>query len=225
MDLLRHVGRGNLTSFAGGSAGNQALEQSVWRNAPYTEADLAAQVNTLRNSGSRGAQLYDDITQYIQGVNAYITHCMTSFPINCPGEYVLTGHLDAITGAGGPVPFTITDVVAISGSWVGSSAVAAARRCSRPSYASRPRPSTARPGRPGVAGVPGAERPGDRADPPQRTELPVRAGARLADGVVLPDRGTATPQPVVFNRSGSAQQLQLSPATRACPTRWFSRAR
>ena len=28
---------------------------------------------------------------------------------------MLTGHLDAITGAGGPEPFTITDVVAISG--------------------------------------------------------------------------------------------------------------
>src|SRR5688572_11775086 len=38
MDLLRHVGRGNLTSFAGGAPGNQALEQQVWRNSPYTEA-------------------------------------------------------------------------------------------------------------------------------------------------------------------------------------------
>src|SRR5207248_3680763 len=39
MDLLRHVGRGQLTSFAGGAPGNRALEQSVWRNSPYREAD------------------------------------------------------------------------------------------------------------------------------------------------------------------------------------------
>ncbi|HZM77593.1 MAG TPA: penicillin acylase family protein, partial [Candidatus Limnocylindrales bacterium] len=69
MDLLRRVGRGKLTPFAGGSPGNQALEQSVWRNSPYTEADLQAQVTALRNSGPRGAQLFDDITQYIAGVN------------------------------------------------------------------------------------------------------------------------------------------------------------
>src|SRR5262249_53748386 len=115
MDLLRHVGRGTLTSFAGGSPGNQALEQSVWRNSPYPGADLQAQGTALAPPGPRGAQLYSDIPQYIPGINAYITHCMTQSPIDCPGEYVLTGHLDAITGAGGAQPFTITDVVAISG--------------------------------------------------------------------------------------------------------------
>ncbi len=51
MDLLRHVGRGQLTSFAGGAPGNRELEQSVWRNAPYTEADLQAQVDQLRDRG------------------------------------------------------------------------------------------------------------------------------------------------------------------------------
>lgn len=34
MDLMRHVGRGELTPFAGGAAGNRELEQSVWRNSP-----------------------------------------------------------------------------------------------------------------------------------------------------------------------------------------------
>ena len=48
MDLLRHVGRGNVTSFAGGAPGNRELEQSVWANSPYTEADLQAQVDALR---------------------------------------------------------------------------------------------------------------------------------------------------------------------------------
>ncbi|MEU8202651.1 penicillin acylase family protein [Streptosporangium sp. NPDC049046] len=113
MDLMRHVGRGELTPFAGGAPGNRALEQSAWRNAPYTEADLQAQITRLRDSGPRGAQLYTDVQHYIAGVNAYIDRCMADR--NCPGEYVLTGHLDAITNAGGPVKFTMTDLVAISG--------------------------------------------------------------------------------------------------------------
>ncbi|GAA4201962.1 penicillin acylase family protein [Streptosporangium oxazolinicum] len=113
MDLMRHVGRGELTPFAGGAPGNRALEQSAWRNSPYTEADLQAQITRLRDSGPRGARLYTDVQHYIAGVNAYIDRCMADR--NCPGEYVLTGHLDAITNAGGPVDFTMTDLVAISG--------------------------------------------------------------------------------------------------------------
>src|SRR5262249_19764456 len=113
MDLMRHVGRGDLTSFAGGAEGNRELEQSVWRNSPYTEADLKAQVDQLKNEGSRRATLFSDVENYVSGVNAYIAHCMSKR--NCPGEYVLTGHLDAVTNAGGPVNFTTTDLIAIAG--------------------------------------------------------------------------------------------------------------
>ncbi|WDZ84227.1 penicillin acylase family protein [Micromonospora cathayae] len=113
MDLLRRVGRGVLTPFAGGAPGNRALEQSVWRNSPYTEADLQTQVEALRGKGPRGEQLYNDVREYIAGINAYIGVCMANR--NCPGEYVLTGHLDAITNEGGPEPFTMTDLIAIAG--------------------------------------------------------------------------------------------------------------
>ena len=113
MDLMRHVGRGDLTTFAGGAPGNRALEQSVWRNSPYTDADLQAQVDRLKNEGSRGAQVYADVADYVAGINAYIKHCMAGR--DCPGEYVLTGHLDAVTNAGGPEDFTMTDLIAITG--------------------------------------------------------------------------------------------------------------
>src|SRR6266508_4337639 len=113
MDLLRRVGRGQLSSYAGGSPGNRALEQSVWRNSPYTEADLQAQVDRLRQQGSRGAQLFEDVQNYVAGINAYIAACMAAR--NCPGEYVLTGHLDAVTNAGGPEPFKQTDLIAVGG--------------------------------------------------------------------------------------------------------------
>ncbi|MCW2916541.1 MAG: Protein related to penicillin acylase-like protein [Actinomycetia bacterium] len=113
MDLLRHMGRGDLSSFAGGAQGNRALEQSVWRTSPYSEADLQAQTQRLRNQGSRGALVYTDTENYIAGINAYIGHCMANR--NCPGEYVLTGHLDSVTNAGGPHNFTMTDVIAMAG--------------------------------------------------------------------------------------------------------------
>jgi hypothetical protein len=113
MDLLRHVGRGTLTPFAGGSPGNRALEQSLWKIAPYTPADLQAQVDRIATLGPRGTQLVADLTSYLDGVNAYIDACMAGR--YCPGEYVLTGNLDSITNAGGPVKFGLTDIVAIGG--------------------------------------------------------------------------------------------------------------
>ncbi len=109
MDLLRHVGRGALTPFAGGAPGNRDLEQSVWRNSPYTEADLSAQLTALRQRGTRGAQMYSDIASFVEGINAYISACKAKG--NCPGEYDLTGN-------GAPLPFTMTDYVAI-GSVIG----------------------------------------------------------------------------------------------------------
>src|SRR4029079_16989931 len=43
MDAMRHVGRGELTPFAGGAVGNREFEQEQWAVAPYTEADLQRQ--------------------------------------------------------------------------------------------------------------------------------------------------------------------------------------
>jgi len=217
MDLLRHVGRGSLTSFAGGSPGNQALEQSVWRNSPYTEADFQAQVNALAASGPRGALLNSDIGQYVAGINAYINHCMTQSPIDCPGEYVLTGHLDAITGAGGPVPFKVTDIIAISGvvgglfggGGGGEMASALVRLEAQAKYGA-------------VVGDQVWKAFREQNDP--ETVLTVHNGQSFPygqspaapTGVVLPDRGTTVGVPVVFNRTGSAgvSTEALQPATK-----------
>jgi acyl-homoserine lactone acylase PvdQ len=203
MDLLRHVGRGELTSFAGGAAGNQALEQSVWRNSPYTEADLQAQVDQLRAQGARGAQLHTDVQNYVSGINAYIKQCMDNR--NCPGEYVLTGHLDAVTNAGGPQPFAATDLIAISGVVGGlfgggggaEMESALVRIAARARY---------------------GEVEGDRVWAAFRSQNDPEAvltlhdgqsfpyGAPPADpaGVALPDPGTAVPKQTVFDSSGSA---------------------
>ncbi|GAA4683901.1 penicillin acylase family protein [Phytohabitans rumicis] len=212
MDLLRHVGRGTLTPFAGGAPGNRALEQSVWRNSPYNEADLQAQITSLRQQGGRAEQLYTDVESYIAGVNAYITACMAGR--YCPGEYVLTGHLDSVTNAGGPVPFTLTDLVAIAGVVGGlfgggggtEMQSALVRIAARAKYG---------------ATEGDAVWQAFRAENDPETVLtlhdgqsfPYGAAANDAPSVVMPDAGSATVEPVVTNQTGSAATTTAATST------------
>ncbi|GAB2856062.1 penicillin acylase family protein [Streptomyces deserti] len=118
MDVFRHVGRGQLTSFAGGDPSNQGLEQQFWRHAPYTEADLRAQIdNAVATHGERGKQALADAKAYLDGINAYIDASDSGRYF--PGEYVLTGHKDSVTNAGKIEHFKITDLVAL-GSVIGA---------------------------------------------------------------------------------------------------------
>ncbi|MFD5798288.1 penicillin acylase family protein [Streptomyces diastatochromogenes] len=118
MDVFRHVGRGQLTTFAGGAAANQGLEQQFYRNAPYTEADLQAQIdNAIAKNGARGQQALADANAYLDGINSYID--VSDSGRYFPGEYVLTGHKDSITNAGTIDHFKLTDLVAL-GSVIGS---------------------------------------------------------------------------------------------------------
>ncbi|MER6186492.1 penicillin acylase family protein [Streptomyces sp. NPDC001652] len=113
MDVFRHVGRGQLTAFAGGDPSNQGLEQQFWRNAPYTEADLQAQIdNAVANAGARGQQALADVNAYVAGINAYIDASDSGRYF--PGEYVLTGHKDSVTNAGTIEHFKPTDLVALA---------------------------------------------------------------------------------------------------------------
>ncbi|KOU57884.1 penicillin acylase [Streptomyces sp. MMG1533] len=113
MDVFRHVGRGQLTSFAGGDPSNQGLEQEFWRNAPYTEADLQAQIdNAVATNGTRGQQALADVNAYVAGINAYID--ASDSGRSFPGEYVLTGHKDSVTNAGTIDHFKPTDLVALA---------------------------------------------------------------------------------------------------------------
>lgn len=113
MDLFRHVGRGDLTPFAGGALANQGLEQQFWPQAPYTEADLQAQVDRIRTTeGERGRLAMEDAQAYVDGINLYRTRSKDGRYF--PGEYVLTGHIDSITNAGEIQPFKITDLIALA---------------------------------------------------------------------------------------------------------------
>ncbi|MFC9466129.1 penicillin acylase family protein [Streptomyces coelicoflavus] len=113
MDLFRHVGRGQLTPFAGGAPANQGLEQQFWRSAPYTEADLEAQIESAAaKAGERGELALADVDAYVAGVNAYID--ASDKGRYFPGEYVLTGHKDAITNAGTIEHFKRSDLIALA---------------------------------------------------------------------------------------------------------------
>ncbi|MFF6993974.1 penicillin acylase family protein [Streptomyces sp. NPDC008313] len=113
IDLFRHIGRGELTSFAGGALANQGLEQEFWPQAPYTEEDLQKQVDYLTNQADeRGKQAMRDAQAYIDGLNAYRVASKNGRYF--PGEYVLTGKIDAITNAGEIEPFKVTDMIALA---------------------------------------------------------------------------------------------------------------
>ncbi|MFE3506387.1 penicillin acylase family protein [Kitasatospora sp. NPDC059160] len=112
MDLFRHVGRGQLSGFAGGAAANRQLEQSFWQAAPYTEAELQQQIDALAARGGRATQALADANAYLDGINQYASQAYNARTF--PGEYDLTGHIDPITNAGSIEPFKLTDLVALA---------------------------------------------------------------------------------------------------------------
>ncbi len=104
MDVLRHTGRATLSSFAGGSRSNRAMDEGQWALAPYTERDLQAQIDAApRLYGAAGTQLIADAQNYVNGINAYLS-AATLNPLMLPGEYTAAGQY--------PSPWKLTDVIA-----------------------------------------------------------------------------------------------------------------
>ncbi|CAL9650305.1 hypothetical protein SUDANB1_06584 [Streptomyces sp. enrichment culture] len=203
MDVFRHVGRGQLTSFAGGAPSNQGLEQQFWRHAPYTEADLQAQIdNAVATNGERGRQALADVKAYLDGINSYIDASDSGRTF--PGEYVLTGHKDSVTNAGTIEHFKITDLVALAsviGALFGSGGGgevnnALSLMAAQEKY--------------GVAeGTKVWESFRMRNDPEAvltQHDGSFPYGTKPADpqGAALPDAGSVKPEPLVYDRTGSA---------------------
>ncbi|MFF9313643.1 penicillin acylase family protein [Streptomyces sp. NPDC014748] len=213
MDVFRHVGRGQLTSFAGGAAANQGLEQQFYRNAPYTEADLQAQIDSaVAKAGDRGQQTLADVNAYLAGINAYIDAADPGRYF--PGEYVLTGHKDAITNSGTIDHFKVTDLVALAsvvGSLFGSGGGgevnnALSLLAAQAKY--------------GVEeGTKVWESFRERNDPEAVLTLhdgqsfPYAAKPANPKGQALPDAGSVTDEPLVYDRTGSAATGAAKSAT------------
>ncbi|MGW4492011.1 penicillin acylase family protein [Streptomyces sp. NPDC004376] len=213
MDLFRHVGRGQLTTFAGGAPANQGLEQQFYRSAPYTEADLQAQIDSaVARGGDRGRQSLTDANAYLDGINSYID--ASDKGRYFPGEYVLTGHKDSITNAGTIDHFKITDLVALAsvvGALFGSGGGgevdnAVSLLAAQSKY--------------GVTeGTKVWESFRERNDP--EAVLTVHDGesfpygTRPADakGEALPDPGSVVQEPLVYDRTGSAGSASAKSAS------------
>src|SRR5439155_6418871 len=60
-----------------------------WQLAPYNEEDLQRQIDLAPQVyGARGKQLQDDLTNYVAGINQYITEAQLD-PSKKPAEYAL----------------------------------------------------------------------------------------------------------------------------------------
>lgn len=195
MDVFRHLGRGQLTPFAGGAPGNRAFEQEFWRTAPYTEAELQQQYDDAdERYGANGLKMQKDIKAWVDGVNHYIN----TVGIAYPGEYVALGLPT-------PQPWKVTDVVATAAVVAGifgtggggEMASALALLEAQAKY--------------GVAqGTKVWESFRSQNDPEANTT--VHNGTSFPYGVVganpagraMPDRGSVTPEPQVINQTGPA---------------------
>ena len=201
MDVFRHVGRGELSSFAGGAPGNRKLEQQFYLQGAYTEKELDAQIERVRHEGKRGAQGYRDIVNYVAGINQYIADAQKKLSI--PGEYVVTGNANAVTQTG-IAKFKPSDMVAIAtvisalfGSGGGNQVQSALVKLAAEHRYGRVK--------------------GDRVwrafreenDPEavltvHKGKFPYASSPKHAKGVAMPDRGSVVAQPVVANATGTA---------------------
>jgi acyl-homoserine lactone acylase PvdQ len=97
MDVLRHYGRGQLSSFIGPSPATLAMDCGIDRLAGYTETELQQQIDALPSrypkpltidgrTTTEGAQVVADGQAYADGVNAYIQQALAD-PTKLPVEY------------------------------------------------------------------------------------------------------------------------------------------
>jgi acyl-homoserine lactone acylase PvdQ len=204
MDLFRHVGRGELSSFAGGAASNRQLEQTFWQTAPYTEAELQQQIDAVANQGTRGQQALADAKDYLAGINTYIDQAYSGRYF--PGEYDLTGHIDPITNSGSIDHFKLTDLVALAsvvgglfgGGGGGEVQSALVKEAADAKYGTTE---------------------GDKvwqsfreANDPEAVQtlhdgqsFPYAKPPADPQGVAMPDPGSVTPEKLVYDQTGSAQ--------------------
>src|SRR4051794_7787767 len=104
IDVLRHTGRAQLSSFVGGAAGNRQMDRTQWAIAPYNEADLQKQIDLAPTVyGKLGEEIRTYGQAFVDGINAYIDAAMLD-PTKMPAEYAAFGKM--------PEHWKLTDVIA-----------------------------------------------------------------------------------------------------------------
>ena len=104
LDVLRRAGRGELSRFLGPA--DFSFDRDIALDAPYREEDRTQQIaNTVARFGDDGALIYQDATDFVNGLNTYVTKVQSGL-LEAPIEYLGLGvQLE---------PFVIEDVVAIA---------------------------------------------------------------------------------------------------------------
>jgi acyl-homoserine lactone acylase PvdQ len=105
MDVLRHFGAGNLSTFAGASCADEQMDHDQLLLAPYSQAQGDAEVNALpKEYGAQGVLAKKMIDAYVAGVNAWIAKTVSD-PALLDGDY---------QGVAAQ-PWTPADVVSVAG--------------------------------------------------------------------------------------------------------------
>ncbi|HEX8066052.1 MAG TPA: penicillin acylase family protein [Thermoleophilaceae bacterium] len=198
IDVLRHLGRAQLSSFAGGASGNRAFDHDQWALAPYTEEDLQKQVDQLPDLyGSEGAIVKADIESFTAGVNRYISEARLD-PTKMPGEY------PAIGQPNGPSDWRTTDIIstaALVGGIFGKGGGGELK--SAKVLAAAQKRFGDRAGRAVWRDFRSAEDP-EAPTHVHRKRFPYRVQPRKPRGTALPDAGTLRFQPVTGGESATS---------------------
>ena len=89
LDVLRRAGRGELSRFLGPA--DFSFDEDIAVNAPYREEDRTAMIGkTIARFGDDGAQVFDDATDYVAGLNQYVADARSGL-LQVPVEYVAWG--------------------------------------------------------------------------------------------------------------------------------------
>lgn len=178
--------------------------------APYTEQDLQDQADRIAAQGARGKQAMDDAQAYVDGINSYRQKSKDGRYF--PGEYVLTGKINAITNAGEIEPFKITDMIALAsvvgglfgGGGGGEVQAALSLLSAQQKY--------------GVTeGSKVWESFRERNDPEATltvhdgTSFPYADKPADPKGTAMPDPGSVKAEPLVYDRSGGAKTEARTP--------------
>ena len=105
MDVLRHYGAGNLSSFLGPSCADEQMDHDSLLLGGYTTAQKQAQIDNNSTFGVLGTTLRSMVYSYVNGINAYVSATQTN-PQLLPADYG--------AAVGPPQPWSVTDIIDIA---------------------------------------------------------------------------------------------------------------
>ncbi|HEX6116299.1 MAG TPA: penicillin acylase family protein [Solirubrobacterales bacterium] len=203
MDVLRHAGRAELSSFIGG--GQTGMDHDVWADTPYTEDELQLQFDLGDDLyGARGAQLQGDVTNYVAGINKYISEARID-PSKMPGEYALTAK------PGGPDDWEVTDVISTASLVAGIFGKGGGNEVGSAVVLDEAKQRFGRKGKRVWSDFRSAEDP-EAPTTVHDTKFPYERVPRKTPGLALPDRGTLEREPLVVDATGTGGPVEAARA-------------